>query len=442
MSQRRQLQFAFVSKAYTGTSDAPTPRAGMRLIADTAHKHGVPVTWIVNVRNAADMRDELSQWHEQFGDAVVMEAVTYPDRPWRESLAADRDAMRKLLPWCDVSVVGRGGGKNEALVAALEDLGFAGLWGYCWHQVGTDGITDRGCPIGMYYVSRDSYKIPPSYPGKIAGVEWISRDCTRTFLTGNPCHFAPEPNGVIWAGLPDSYFADVLQSHIDNVPHNAFLPFILEEEAAEIDGSVAGYEEICVEMLRLLDVFFAHAVATADVNLTTVPEMVQAYRGAFRDTAPTLLMYGDKPLESVRDLPGSRPHLIKISQQFSQTSPKHAFYFDKDVQMVFREGQALPVHAYLYNVKKAADIQTIYPDERDLPKDARVEWDDGSNRRSATVTFTAPKAMPGGVVLWRDFKGWVPAPSNSAWIARDQVAFVKVPFVAGENRVRVEFVGA
>ena len=54
--------FACVSKAYH-TKDEREPIAGIRNLAGIAHKHHIPVTWILTEQAAEILRDELVEWN-------------------------------------------------------------------------------------------------------------------------------------------------------------------------------------------------------------------------------------------------------------------------------------------------------------------------------------------------------------------------------------------
>ena len=79
-----KLLYSFVSSAYDVYEDwaEGTPVTGMKRIAKLAHQHGVPVTWSVNSVSSERCKDLLEQWHQQYGDAVIL-FLTIHKRPDR-----------------------------------------------------------------------------------------------------------------------------------------------------------------------------------------------------------------------------------------------------------------------------------------------------------------------------------------------------------------------
>ena len=136
--------YTFVSSAYhvERSWGHGTPRAGMALLAELAHAHGIPVTWLVNPHSAEEMAERLTRWHAQSGDEVGLylgappEARTgHEERQYfisltydqmRQKIEGEAQRVAETLPWANLRVAGAGY-RSNTMVAVLEDLGLDGL---------------------------------------------------------------------------------------------------------------------------------------------------------------------------------------------------------------------------------------------------------------------------------------------------------------------------
>ena len=69
-----QLLYTFLSLATS--RDTPSgkvvPVEGMKLISALAHRHGIPVTWIIDSHSVQESRSTLLQGHQECGDDVIL----------------------------------------------------------------------------------------------------------------------------------------------------------------------------------------------------------------------------------------------------------------------------------------------------------------------------------------------------------------------------------
>ena len=220
-------------------ADGATCTRGMRLLADTLHPHGVKITWIVSPASARIAAPLLTEWREAFGDDAAVETPplsgTLGDK--KAKMAAARHAVAEALPWADVKIAA-GGHQDPEIAAVLDDLGFEGLWGFCWEQIEVDEITDRGCPWGFYYMDRDQ-RLRPA-PGRgIIGMEWTARDLLKSFHSGNPTLYSTDPNDVARGGLCSweniDYLKGVADNYILNTRYNDHVFLLQHQEAHEME---------------------------------------------------------------------------------------------------------------------------------------------------------------------------------------------------------------
>ena len=130
-----ELIYTFASLATRHTKEG-TCIEGMRLLARTLHPHGIRITWLVSPESARFAARELTEWHEVHGDNAAVGLMNDPPAPAdaREALAKARDAIAKILPWANLTVAGSAH-TAPGIGGILEDLGFQGLWGFCWEQI-------------------------------------------------------------------------------------------------------------------------------------------------------------------------------------------------------------------------------------------------------------------------------------------------------------------
>lgn len=71
--EKGKLIFTFASLAYNIDADwgKGVPETGMERIAKVAHKHDIPVTWIINPGSGKVMKNRLDEWHEKYGDDIA-----------------------------------------------------------------------------------------------------------------------------------------------------------------------------------------------------------------------------------------------------------------------------------------------------------------------------------------------------------------------------------
>jgi hypothetical protein len=209
-----------------GQFKEPSNLAGMKELAELAHRHGFPVTWIIKPFTARDAAQELKQWHRDFGDEVAWfcEGTTLKD-------AADElRALREVVAW--QKVVSTGNTKyGKAWVELYQRLGIQSVWGRCYEQTDADHICDRGSPHGFYYLRPDCYKAPNTAAGGLISVPWLSNDPNLVFRCGFQSTFTFDPDdpmsmGFIGAGRCEYWFAlvDELQKQ---TRYNKFVPLVI-----------------------------------------------------------------------------------------------------------------------------------------------------------------------------------------------------------------------
>ncbi|THF73438.1 hypothetical protein [Cohnella fermenti] len=347
----RNLIYTFVS--YASHYDTPWGRGtaveGIERTAAIAHRHGIPVTWIVNRGSIPVLAARISEWHEAYGDDVILQCPFFIEDAGmskdklKETLASDWRLLQETFPWAQTKIAGRGKIYNE-VIETLEELGFEGMWGYCWEQVWWDGITHKGIPWGSWYVDGSRYKVPHPGRGQVVAFEWTARDLHLTYHTGSPVLYSTDPNDVLRAGLCTGqnieYWKRLFDEYMDNTEHNEQVFFLQQQEGHEMEYGErfavfpAADVEACAEML---DLFFAY-VAGSGATLATLPQAVARYKAHnAAATAPVYMLTRDKPFA-----PALNDYTMTLGGVGLGPWPDTFLYYDSRCQMAFVRGECKP----------------------------------------------------------------------------------------------------
>lgn len=445
-----------------------TPVAGMNCMADLAHRYGLPVTWSVNAHSAKEMADQLTEWHNQYGDDVSLwlkpgDLPPVPEEKrrftkfglpigankeliqWgsyeeiRTVVASELAGVETALPWAIPVRTGAGGDRSTQLVKVLEDLEFDGLWGYLWEHRNTDGLTDAGCPFNLFYASKNSFKCPANDPGKVLGAHWFSYEMTSTFHSRATSVFTNDPNDVLRANICDGrqidFWKDYFEIWVRNAQWNDFYYYMFHQEAHEMEYSdvCRGYTPEQIENTALMmDEFFKFLAARDDIEVTTLPKLVQKYKSNDNTTIPAYHV-GEQ---------------IKVRRQidyydfdfFNRPKPPRGvewpdsfFYYDAACQLFFTKPNAAPLRIYDYLSQHESDLDTDYPEEP-LPE-IELELLTEGNHLRIRVTATSPRQMPCGAAVWGDYEEYqLENATPGSKILGNQLVFLRFDLKSGFNR--------
>ncbi|RED63769.1 hypothetical protein [Cohnella lupini] len=405
-----KLIYTFVSYAshYDISWGKGTAIDGIDLTAEIAHKHGVPVTWIVNGGSVPVLAERIREWHDLYGDDVILQSPFFIEDAgmskdkFKQALQRDWNIIQEAFPWAKTKVAARGKIYNE-LIEALEELDFKGMWGYCWEQVWWDGITHKGIPWGSWYVDGSRYKVPHPGKGKIVACEWTARDLNATYHSGSPVVYSTDPNDVLRAGLCTGdnidYWKNLFQDYLDNTDHNEQVFFLQQQEAHEMEYTErfavfpASHVEACAGML---DLFFGH-VTSYPVTLTTLPRAVELYHEHNEATAPAYMLTRDT---SIR--PDVNEYTVALGGTGSGPWPKTFLYYDRECQLSFVDGQCTPHR--LRNYVGKGNMNDEF--EEEVPQ----VFVSGYEKTAETIRMTFEighwNPIPFGLAYWDDLSGY------------------------------------
>ncbi|MHA1732554.1 MAG: hypothetical protein ACTSU5_11460 [Promethearchaeota archaeon] len=489
-----QFLFYFASQAYfdplRGDGGA-FPHRGVEDYGNLVHEFGIPVTWLTNARGAELGRDLFTKFHEDDGDEVILWCLPFQgadtgkkrdfvlemsEGDVLEYVREEQAGLRAALPWARVDHCGFFY-RTPAVVRALYKVGMKSVYGHCWEEFDTDGVTDAGAPWGFYYVDPDvCWKRPrPAFPSErgIVANEWLQHDLNKVWnYYGSSSVFSWDPNDVGRAGVCDGrqvdYWKAAFREYYKNREWNDFIPFVFHQEAHEQESTPGGWEvydpatvantaEMTAEFLAFLT-----SGEFPDLVVSTLPAAVEEYRRSFAHTNPTYMLFRDVPVSTPEWL-RRREECLAVYEEAKREEeeagetldperdyaklkflfppsrygwqgaihadpfPESFVYYDTEVQLFFHEGRSRPVKAYNYTKEVDADLKNLYFNkylftDGDYAKvEVEVRGDTGSGFE---VKFRAPKVLPYGLCLWGDFSG-------GRWKAEEVLHPSKLLFLKG-----------
>ena len=458
-----KLYFSFISSAYYMEKHwgQGEPFEGIRRIAETAHANGVPVTWLVNAKSAEAAADLFTEYHEKFGDevALIITPSVADSDPWggesfymRKKLSrkalynwakSELERVQAALPWAEVTMAGSGH-RSRAMIEVFERLGMKAVWGHCWEQAYTDGISDRGAPWGFYYVFPEAYKIPNPENGGLVAVEWTARDLNLSFRTGRPEVFSTDPNDVERAKIVEhrdiEYWRAFVDEYARNAQFNAVVPLMVHQEAHEMectDAVCANKEPTIQSTAEMLDELFKY-VRESGIEIVPASQAVAAYRAANESTPPTYALF--RNLTSlIEDKPASGYNSGQSVEQLAAHEDIFVYY-DKNGQLFFDKGAPAPVFVRNYlDVTDASMDDGEFAAPAELPR-LSLETEPFVGGHRFHVRIQSPEQMAYGVALWGDYAGCrLPenAPPGAAILGSD-LAFWPLIAEPGDHSIDIE----
>lgn len=445
MVKPENLIYTFVS--YASHYDTPWGKGvateGVERTAAVAHKHGVPVTWIVNAGSVPVLAGRINEWHERYGDDVILQTPFFVEdcggdkAKFKAALEEAWGIVEAAFPWVKTKVAGRGKIYNE-VIEVLEELDFKGMWGYCWEQVWWDDITHKGIPWGSWYIDSQRYKAPHPGKGKVVACEWTARDLNLTYHSGSPVIYSTDPNDVLRAGLCTGdnieYWKHVFQDYLDNTAHNEQVFFLQQQEAHEMEYTErfavfpASHVEACEGML---DLFFDY-ITNHPITLTTVPRAMELYHTRNEETASAYMLTRDTMIR-----PKINEYTMTMGGVGAGPWPDTLLYYDKECQMAIVEGECVPrtLRNYVGKGNRAEEFEEV------VPGLFVTGFEKSEEKIALTYELDYWKSMPFGIAYWDDLSGYEVVSCSEGVAAKligDKVAFLRLQ-LTGEPR-KVELV--
>jgi hypothetical protein len=438
------LIYTFVSYAanYNTAWGKGTAVEGIERTARLAHQYNIPVTWIVNSGSIPIVGKSIQQWHEQYGDDVILQCPMYGQDPRNRKndlkllLSQEWDVLQEAFPWAETKVAARGQISYEVL-QALEELDFKGLWGYCWEQTWWDGISHKGIPWGFWYVDGNRYKIPHPGKGKIVGCEWTVRDFNPTYHSGSPCIYSTDPNDVLRAGLCTGdnieFWKKIFDEYLKNTENNEQVFFLQQQEAHEMeytDNFAVFPEEHVLACEKMLDHFFQY-IKDFRITITTLPKAIKMYHEKNQITASCYIISEDSPIR-----PKTNQYTLTLGGTGVGPWPETFFFYDNTCQMAFVKGECTP-HS-LQNYIGKWNMNEEFTEKIPQVFVTNYEKTEKTIELSYEVGYCNP--IPFGLVYWDDLSGYKVVSCTEATdvkIIQDKLVFLRFNLTGEKKVIRI-----
>ena len=438
------LNYGLVSTAIA--EDRERLLEGVPLLAEVAHKHGIPITWAVDTKSAPIVAKLLTTFHTESGDAPLLmldirqiwetnweresnanpgastEAMASHLVTMREKLPEyiirERERLNRTLPWAEIDMAGAAF-KNDTFLRALEQTGFRGLWGYHWNRQDTDE-TDPNVPkieddpggFGCFYPLEASASLDAIVTRGITDA-----DLAESFekIVGVPYH-TPDHLDEDAQNLRATLLNGTAQQHYDvyveSSAWNQWLGYV--EHINPLTVAHLGQEG-----LERLDTYFAHVVSIQDTKPLLLSQMVDDYRKRCQKTEPTAVVR-------------ARPEI-----QEETAKPKSTLkmcYYDAACEFTFVEGAMDPVEIKNYTGERVLKSEANTPVLTGfLPTRHRTQL-------HIAIVVESTRTMPYGIAVWGDHKGLQLTESNVddvRWIGEHSL-FIRLTLQAGKNEFNVK----
>ena len=432
----------------------PADVEGPSGLAALAHKYGFPVTYYMKPFTVEACRTLLKSWHDQYGDEVGWLSDGTPFGKAEAELAR----MRQLAEWQSITTAGNLRFGLDWSNFYLRQ-GIQSVWGRCYEQSYTDGITDRGCPPGFYYALPACFRSPNQTDGGLISVPWLSNDLNLVFRTAQQSTFTFDPNDSqsLHVSTPDddSFWKAELDQYQKQTRYNKTVPLVVQQETGKfhLQGASPFYVKWRKDGRAILENLFK-VLKDRHITVVNVSQAVQIYKQAYSaSTPPTYNIF-----DNISSLPIIQkcPSFKMVAERFTGTKKLAKFngyyacaseggkalyfspdgktfydrgrnltYFDRSGLLVFDDGNPLPIRITSYLNDPARYMKGILPElsylfdtAKYIPKaDVHTSKNGGHLQVAVKVALEClPDYMgdrlPYGVMLWGNYSAWkVPAGS-------------------------------
>ena len=419
---------------------------GVRLLAEIAHKHSIPITWAVDIKSAPVVAKVFETWHTENGDTPLLMLDVKPiwEAGWErernanpgasteamathlvkmreqlpEYITKECEKLKRAMPWAVLNIAGAIY-KNDVFLRALEQTGFRGLWGYHWNQQDIDA-TDPNAPeveidrggFGCFYPLE-----APTSADAIAMQGTADENHAQSFekIVGIPYHTAghlAEDTQNLRAALLNGTAQQHYDTYLENTAWNQWLGYV-----EHINPRTLAH--LGQDGLDRLDAYFAHVVSVENTKPLLLSQMVDECITLCKLTEPVAVI-------------GTSTDVQK--ETASPKSTLKMFYCDAACEFTFVEGVMDPVVIKNYASERVLQSEATKPILISfLPTRYRTQL-------HIAITVESTKAMPYGIVVWGDHNGLRLTESNAddvRWVGEHSL-FIRLTLQPGKNEFSVK----
>lgn len=406
----------------------------MGLLAEVAHKYGIPVTWAIDGNSARIFADNLTEWHESHGDEPLLMLDIGPiwgadvglDDPIRSAehivtmreklpkhVSSEWGKIQRVMEWATPRIAGADK-KNHVLLHALEQVGFKGLWGYLWDVADLELGDDRGCPFGYFYPSRDNHNLAGTPPSPIVGIQRTSFNLAENReLQEEDSQDSHEVSLQQW--ISSGRAVRTFDWYAASTEWNRWLGYVQYIDAVDLI-------KLESEGTEQLQAFLGKVCDHEATQVLLLSDAVNDYQLAFKQTPVTFLLAED---------------MHRDDEVSSNTSSQSIlYYYDEECQLVFERDKMEPIDMKNY---VSPPTESRHGVEFTLPQIENFYPNRTRDRLQMRFSLESTKAMPYGFAIWGDHQGLSLVNSNAKevkWLG-DQLLFIRVELRAGNNEIEV-----
>lgn len=455
MSDKLIYSFICDTNTQTNGGNKEVSIEGSKLISALAHKYDIPVTWLIEPISFSPIAGLINDGHIDHGDELVIfidQALVFErDNFFPSSKAEEAVILRKklpdlirnqydrvnsILPWAELKVLATNI-RSPIFVETATNLGANGIWGYKWSYLDEMKVINTTCPWGFFYISTEHDGIPSSHMHGLVGAQFSSLDLTSSYYTENPSIFSPIPSYLHRSGLcrVDNYryAKDLLGEYLNNLGWNRFLTFVQCQSARDLeyDSYITYGKDTIRDIVNIIEFFFNEVRSNSQIEVMSLPQAIEEYRREFSYTEPCCLAF-DGILTSQDEI----DYFIAPKPKNRPPYPLTFFYYDHECQLIFREGQILPVEVknYLY-----PPLDSRYYIEKDIPSVISFRPARDRDRLIMEFEIESTKKMPFGLAIWDDHTPFRLVSTNARfvkWIGT-YLLFVRANLREGMNLIEI-----
>lgn len=338
-----------------------------------SHRH--PVTWLIDEAVAIAGGERINRWHKEFADDygimppsyIHYNAVNYNQSKTvpqiTEALRAEKQAVESHFPYY-TDIIGIDqfiGSIDDPFVKACEALGIHGLWGVGFDHFSCDtSMPHRGAPWDCYKPDDENMRRPAPYASSLWAFQWTQRDLLNTFKTptgesSGSVIFSTDVDDIRTAHImehQEDYYNRMVEEYyhsVMDIPQNDFGVFLMHQEDHD-----TGFQDNNAYWGRFLDTL------QTPVTFATLYEVAAwlnlKYPG--RNHPAQIIRMADcltckEEMEFV--------HGIQKPADWG-VYPPHVFYYDRDYQIIIRQGNPIPLRLIDYKSNLPL-VNRNYPEE-------------------------------------------------------------------------------
>lgn len=345
-----------------------------RTLEPIYHRHGVPITWLIDDVVAADAARNLDAFHLQYGDDYGLMPSSYFHHNSRNyNTQKNQNEVNQILSAAlsrleshfntYTTVVGIDqwiGSVGSRFVRAAEHLGLKGIWGLGYdHYTCDTSMFHRGCPWDMYKPDLSNIKLPSREQSTLWAFQWTTRDIINTVHTpdgksSGSVIFSTDPDDIAATGIMEGqkdYYEQLLREYKRGMGASDFFVFLVHQEDHE---SHLQHDNV------YLDTFLECVRHEEEVTFATLNEIEQWLNIVYTaEEQPAQMLVLDDILQCKDAVTWKR---AKKPEDWGRYNT-HCALYNETLQVFFEKPNQNPLRVYDYEKRHPIAELDSYPEE-------------------------------------------------------------------------------